>query len=83
MGIKAIDDINRNLKLTISYLREGKVDRETFKIRGKDSDAILYTFEKVSNDLYFLSEKLAQRGYEDKSFLGRLKQAFIGIFGGF
>jgi hypothetical protein len=83
MGIKAIDDINRTLKDGIFYLRTGKVDSSTIKIKNKNTDAILYTLQKCSNDLNFLSNTLAQRGYGDKSLLGRLKQAFQGLFGGF
>lgn len=83
MGIRAVDDINRTLKEAIFYLRNGKIDSETIKLKNKNSEAVLYTIQKCSNDLNFLSESLARRGYGDKSLYGRLKQAFEGLFGGF
>ena len=83
MGIKAIDEINGHLRSSLSYLRSAKIDSETLKMPRKDADAVLYTLNKCSNDLYFLSESLAKKGYGDNSLLGKLKQAFQGLFGGF
>ena len=83
MGIKAIDEINRRLKDGLLDLKNGKTDRETIKFKSKNVDAVIYTIQKASNDLMFLSESLSRKGYGDKSLLGRLKQAFEGLFGGF
>lgn len=83
MGINAIDDINRSLREAISYLRSGKIDNETIKPKNKNVESVIYTIQKCSNDLTFLSQSLERRGYGDKSLLGRLKQAFDGLFGGF
>ena len=83
MGVKSIDDIVRSLKDAVASLKEGKVDSETIRLKRRDADAVLYTLNKVSNDLDFLSTNLARRGYGDASLLGRLRQAFNGLFGGF
>jgi len=83
MGIKAIDEINGRLKDGLLDLKNGKVSGEIIHLKGKNVDAVLYTIQKVSNDLMFLSESLERKGYGDKSLLGRLKQAFQGLFGGF
>ena len=83
MGIKAIDEINRRLNDGLLDLKNGKVDSEIIHLKSKNIDAVLYTIQKASNDLMFLSESLQRKGYGDKSLLGRLKQAFEGLFGGF
>ena len=83
MGVKAIDEINNRLKNGLYDLRNGRVSDEIIRLKGKNSDAIIYTIQKASNDLMFLSESLAKKGYGDSSLLGRLKQAFQGLFGGF
>lgn len=83
MGVKAVDDVVRSLREAIGYLREGKLDSETIRLRRRDVDAVLYTLNKAGNDLEFMSTSLSRRGYGDASLLGRLKQAFNGLFGGF
>jgi hypothetical protein len=83
MGIKAIDEINNRIKDALLDLQNGKLDSEVIHLKGKNVDAVLYTVKKASNDLMFLSESLERKGYGDKSLLGKLKQAFEGLFGGF
>jgi len=83
MGIKAIDEINGRLKDGLLDLKNGRLDSEVIHLKGKNTDAVLYTIQKASNDLMFLSESLERKGYGDKTLLGRLKQAFEGLFGGF
>jgi len=83
MGIKAIDEINIKIKDALIDLQNGKLDNEVIHFKGKNADAVIYTIRKASNDLTFLSESLERKGYGDKSLLGRLKQAFEGLFGGF
>ena len=83
MGIKAIEDINRRISSGLSDLKCGRMSNEIIHLKGKNIDAVMYTIEKANNDLMFLSESLARKGYSDKSMMGRLKQAFEGLFGGF
>ena len=83
MGVKAIDEVTFPLKDVLGVLKEGKLDGEIIRCRRKDADAVIYTISKAVMNLDYLSENLASRGYGDKSLMGRLKQAFSGLFGGF
>jgi len=83
MGIKAIDEINGRLRDALVDLQNGRLDGEVIHMKGKNTEAVIYTIRKASNDLTFLSESLERKGYGDKTLLGRLKQAFEGLFGGF
>jgi hypothetical protein len=83
MGVKAIDDISRPLKSAINDLSNGKISPDVIQLKHGNASSVIFTLSKVASDLDYLSENLKSRGYGSDSLLGRLKQAFAGLFGGF
>ena len=83
MGVEAIDKINRSLQDSLSYLKSGVENEEVIRVRSKNVKAVLYTIEKASNDLEFLSRSLKNKGVGESGIASALKRAFYGLFGGF
>ena len=83
MGVEAIDSINRSLRTAVSELKQGVEGRDTIRLRSRNALAVIYTIEKASNDLDFLSRNLKGKGVGQKGILPALQRAFYGLFGGF
>lgn len=83
MGVSAIDEIVRPLKNAARELEAGQVSANIIHVKNGSVSSLVYTIRKSVADLEYLSENLKSRGFRDSSLLGRLKQAFAGLFGGF